>query len=283
MLNAHPDIALPPETHVVKNYLIPELLGKKAAADRETCLQVLASDDHLVRLPKDILQEIASRIADDADSYRALFSAISELYCERSNATMGGDKDTEYVNHIPQLSALFPGSFFVHIYRDPRDVISSRMKSSWGKNQFFIRHVFEYKYGLNNAVSEGREYYGERFVELSYEDLISDPEPVLRRICGKMGLAYSAKMLQYYDSAGDLVTKDEQSWKQNVTKPVLKKNAGKWKEHLTPHQARLVEYFLAGEMESNGYKSETSGAHTGPILLPLYPVFKRIKMRRRAE
>ena len=42
----------------------------------------------------------------------------------------------------------FPKSFLIHIIRDPRDVILSRMKSDWGKDTSFAVHLAEHNVQL---------------------------------------------------------------------------------------------------------------------------------------
>ena len=169
---------------------------------------------------------------------------IDEEYAKSKNKSFVGDKDPMNSSYISQIQYCFPKSFLIHIIRDPRDVILSRMRSDWGKDTSFAVHLAEHNVQLENMLSNGMALLREKYVEVYYEQLLENPEKELQKICNKIGLLYNREMLDFQKKAEELVFSEEKAWKGNVSKPILKNNKNKWKSGLTNYQVSLVELVL---------------------------------------
>src|SRR5689334_4978208 len=121
MLDAHPELAIPPETH-----FIPE--GAKACqepgAPRAASLKGFPStstwsDFHLAA---DMLEARIASIEpfDLSDALRAFYG----LYAERFGKRRWGDK-TNHLWNLKLIQSLLPEARFIHIVRDGRDVALS--------------------------------------------------------------------------------------------------------------------------------------------------------------
>jgi protein-tyrosine sulfotransferase len=93
----------------------------------------------------------------------------------------------------------FPNARLVHIIRDGRDVVCSFRKERWPKpcgkpgSAEELRRCAEY---WARYVNSGRKFAGDpQYFELRYEDLVRDPEPVLRRLLQFLGLDWSDDLL----------------------------------------------------------------------------------------
>lgn len=245
MLNAHSQISFPPETHFFKRYILPfQLRNKLPDPDK------LRADNYLKRLDNNLREQILKSTFSGVEELRAAFMKI----LENPSASFLGDKDTEYVRYLPHLKQLFPDAYSVHIIRDPRDVVVSRTKTEWGSKRSIAFHAGEYQYYIKQVTKLGPQLFGEKYLELRYEDLLDQPEDELKKLLEKLSLSFEPAMLEFHKSSKTLVAKDEAAWKQNLDKPLLKANHGKWKTTLTGKQAGLIESGIEEFMRSHGYK-----------------------------
>jgi hypothetical protein len=258
MLNAHPEICFTPETHFIKNYIVPSLSGK-IKFDNQLLKDRLIVDKAIARLDVDWRSVLEKSIINDSESLAKFFKEIFTLYITPFKKPHFGDKDPMNAPFIPHVKKAFPDAYLIHIIRDPRDVILSRMKSDWGKNTPFFMHVAEYQSHLKKALKDGNKYFGQKYIEVYYENLLENPEKELQRICVSLGVDYSPEMMNYHHKSDKLVFGDEKSWKENVFKPVIKGNTQKWKKELSSTQVAKIEGGMEELMQKLGYDLSTRG------------------------
>ena len=113
-------------------------------------------------------------------------AAITDLYAryahERGKPRYG-DKTPANVLYVELLAAAFPQARFLHIVRDGRDVVPSLMEMHFGPDRFGAAALF-WRDRVTRGRAGGRRVGADRYREIRYEDLVAEPEPVLRDICG---------------------------------------------------------------------------------------------------
>ena len=199
MLDAHPRLAIPWETHFVPE-LIESLGGEKGQP--EAVLAMLQGhrrwgDFHLD--PDPLLERL--RAADPLTPAAAI-RAFYSLYAETQGKERWGDKTPEYVEFMRPIGAVLPEARFVHVIRDGRDVALSRIK--WrqersGKTPPIGRLARRWTKAITLARRQARRV--DHYLEIRYEDLVADTEPALRRICEFVELEFDPAMLAYHQSA----------------------------------------------------------------------------------
>lgn len=102
-----------------------------------------------------------------------------------------GDKSPSYMDDLPLIKRLYPAAKVVHIVRDVRDYCLSIHKA-WGKN--ILRAAQRWADGVESARAAGSAM-GDDYIELRYEDLVTDTETQLRRVCGFLGIQFEVAML----------------------------------------------------------------------------------------
>ncbi len=112
-----------------------------------------------------------------------------------------GDKSPGYIRHLPLLEQLFSGARFIHIVRDVRDYVLS-MQKAWGKHP--LRATQRWVDGVSRAHATGGLLGSSRYLELRYEDLLSEPEAILRRVCDFLGVAFQPTMMELDRSTENL-------------------------------------------------------------------------------
>src|SRR6185436_3515473 len=73
------------------------------------------------------------------------------------------------------------------------------------------------------------------------------PTLFLEEICLKLGISYNSSMMNYYQSQESLLTAEAGKMWENVTKPVIANNSGKFHSELTHADLQIFET-VAGDM-----------------------------------
>ncbi len=247
MLHAHSQIDFKPETHFFKSYIVPLLLGRDG--DSKKYKLSASADSYLQRLQ---LEESSELIGLDG-SKRSLLKGFEDVLCN-TQVMFGADKDTEYVRYFPHLKKAYPDSYVINIIRDPRDVVLSRKKTPWGNKRSTTFHAAEYVHYFKKNRIEGPNLFGDRYIEVQFENLIEYPEFEIKRVLEKLGLEFESNVLNYSHNTNSLIAEDEKEWKGNADKPIVKGNSNKWEAELDKRVVGLIESEIGSQMTELGYK-----------------------------
>jgi hypothetical protein len=199
MLDAHPHLAIPPETH-----FLPDLISRMETLDDPAPADALAP----IRDQRE-WEDFGFTESELLDRFGALepLSATTvarsffEAYAERHGKRRWGDKTPMYVKRMATIEAVLPEARFVHLIRDGRDVALSRARRGFGKNAGGRRAGQRWRRRILAAREQSQRL--PHYLELRYEDLIEDPEGILRRVCDFVKLDYDPAMLRYHERAAD--------------------------------------------------------------------------------
>ena len=199
MLDAHPDLAIPPETHFVPELI--ELFETDEEATPEQVVEIITSGRHWgdFELDEDALLE-RLRGAQPLDASAAI-RAFFELYAERERKPRWGDKTPIYVKHMRAIEGAIPEARFIHLIRDGRDVALSRAGRALRHAAPMRKVARRWKRRILKAREQG-EQLG-HYLEVRYEDLVLDTEPTLRRVCEFIELPWDEGLLAYHERAGE--------------------------------------------------------------------------------
>jgi len=196
----------------------------------------------------------------------------------RAEARAGGKtslflKENHLHRYLPFVQRAFPGLRIVAMVRDPRD-----MALSWKRSPILRGDVVRAARVWQNDQDELVRIMGwlgpdEGIHQLTYEQLVTDPETRLAETCAFLGLDMDPAMLEFHSrGASREHASRSDDWK-NVARPVMRDNFAKWREGLTGAEAAYVERMCAGSMAFFGYDCETddprSLAELEAELLPL--------------
>lgn len=110
------------------------------------------------------------------------------------------EKSGQHARCIPDIVSMLPEARFIHILRDPRDVVASLLAAnrSWGAwwapghakaaAQIWVRHV-------RPAREAGRSLPSWQMLEIKYEDLLTDTEAQLKSCADFLGRSWSPDSL----------------------------------------------------------------------------------------
>jgi hypothetical protein len=131
MLDAHPELAIPPETHFV-----PAVIERaKGGAGSEALIAELTGVRGWDELGVDagqLRERVPAAAHGDAATVLRAFYALA---AEARGKTRWGDKTPIYVTRMRAISATLPEARFVHLIRDGRDVALSRRRRGMGEGK----------------------------------------------------------------------------------------------------------------------------------------------------
>ncbi|WP_320779780.1 sulfotransferase [Streptomyces sp. CRN 30] len=259
MLHAHPRIALPPENR----FVLPAYerrLGFGDLARRENRAALAA---WLTRRPETRFHElgvdpdaVAARVTDGPPTLGSALAVPLRAYAERHGKVRWGDKRPAYALHVTEILRLFPDAQFVHLVRDGRDCVASLLGVDWW-HAGFHEAVATWAQVMDTTRRHARRLPPDSWHELRYEDLLADPEPVLRALCAYLGEEYDPAMTAPHLLA-DVAVPARKTWHRNTHGAPDAARSGTWRHRLTPDQVRLCEAAFGDRLARAGY--EPSGA-----------------------
>lgn len=107
---------------------------------------------------------------------------IFRAYARRFGKPRWGDKRPAYILYLDVLLWMFPDAQIIHIVRDGRDCTASMKEADWFRGHI-DKGIFQWVRSMSAAERAARALRPDQFHELCYEDLVTDPEAELRKIC----------------------------------------------------------------------------------------------------
>ncbi|MGC1816828.1 MAG: sulfotransferase [Casimicrobiaceae bacterium] len=267
MLDSHSRIAMLPETAFLPELRV--LAGKEGAALRRDLFVLLTTDRWGVSNWNDI--------GIDKNAYWSKLCALHTfsvtgalrlfygMYADRLGKRLFGEKTPADTHCMPQIEAYLPEARFIHIIRDPRDVVLSLRRTSVGRSVEETSQIWVSMVSIARASANRVS----RYHEVRYEDLVLDPEAELRRICNFLELDYSREMLEYRGSGarhiahlGDRLHADGSAivprelrarLHENLAHPPRKDRVHSWRREMDPRDRATVEAVAAPLMKEIGY------------------------------
>jgi hypothetical protein len=199
MLDAHPDLAIPPETHFVPD-LIEAISDGASPREAVAVMQSVRQWGDLQIEPDEVIERFEA--LDDFNPGDALRS-FYEIYAERQGKPRWGEKTPAYVRKMGRIEKALPEARFIHVIRDGRDVALSRWKRTLGEGE--RAPAGKVAEGWQRRIRRAQKQGGRlrHYMELRYEDLVTDTEPNLRRISEFLELPWDPVMLRYHERAAD--------------------------------------------------------------------------------
>jgi Sulfotransferase family len=263
MLDAHPRLAIPPETQFLPELLDAAESGVRGAALAEAITAARNWDDF--RLDRARLAERIGKRADAAEALRSFYG----LYAERRGKPRWGDKTPKHVTRMPRIAAVLGEARFVHLIRDGRDVALSRRRRGMGAAKPMAETADLWRRRIEQGRAQARRLR-RRYLELRFEDLVADPERALRSVCDLIDLDYDPAMLDYHEAAagrlaelgtdlGDAGGRIARSGRERLashalaTEPPRGERTGAWRNEMSEADRREFESVAGDLLAELGY------------------------------
>ncbi len=282
IVSAHSEVTITPETHFIqkvlrKKYLVPACLSpEKLAAIK----QAMQNDKKLNSWPCFDVNKFFARADFSAPTLSELLDALFLAFASanQSGSRYLGNKKGLYADGFgPYIKRLHKDARFIFIVRDPRDVVRSIVKNLAARelqNAAFTCCRREY------YISWLQKKYPEDVMVIRYEDLVTEPEEICRRLTVFLGLEYEAGMISFYEKNRDGsrllgLTKDIHTNTTNNFNPSL---IGQWEKEncFSLRELKAIENINYKYMKKYGYRPKSKFSI---LMVKVTGLFYALKLR----
>lgn len=249
----------------------PIFIGGQRRSGTTLMRTLLARHPHIARIPESHFfqeQRFGDFFEELLERYRGLFDRIGvgqeemdgavgafidSLFTHhraRKGASRWVEKSPENILRIDYLFRLFPDAQFIHMIRDPRDTLCSMKqqaaahKPNWTK---FTAEVTapEWVRGIDAGL-KWREQ-DDRYLEVYYEQLVSEPEFVVRRVLDFLQEPWCSTVLDWTDDRAP-GTKGG-----NDHRALFTGSVGRWRRELSRSEVDCIQEIAGDRMTLVGY------------------------------
>jgi len=268
ILDAGPEIAIPPESMILTDY--GAVWEGGALEDPEAAARFMAE---VWWHPKIALWNLEGPPPpvppglDHAAAYRFVVEAPFRAYARQAGKPRWGDKTPHYLHHIGALLAVWPQARFVILVRDGRDVALSVGRMPFGPNNAWAAASW-----WARGIRAGQRAQGDHaaaVMTFRYEGLVSDPARMVPEICAFAGLAFSPGMLAIDKADRAKIVADQKGWFPTLFDGIHTSASGRWRDEMPVRDQRIFACLAGPELSAFGYEP-------GPGRPPLAPWQERL-------
>ena len=259
IVDAHPLIAITPETHWVPRFhrkrigvtddglvtsdLVPSLLAYHKFGN--------------LRISPQELQEISRD--NVAGTYAGFVTRVFDLYGRHQDKQLAGDKTPGYVQDMPLLHELWPAAKFVHLVRDGRDVCLSMLEwdrahrtagraGTWQDDPVSTT-AFWWERFVRLGIETGRALGSHLYHEIRYETLVENPREQCEKLCAFLGVPYDESMVQFHEGR----TKDDPALSAKKAWRPVTQGMRDWRTQMPPETVERFEAAVGELLDELGY------------------------------
>ena len=288
ILDRHSNVHTFEELHFFEEIWSPgiseEIVGRSEAVGIVAKLMNIARDGYFFALtPHSYLPEATSVLGESGKSEWspvAVYSKFLFYESDRHCCEIPCEQTPRYGHYIKEIFEQFPEARVINMVRDPRDVMLSQkhrwkirshggvtsIKStirSWANYHPIVTSLI-----WRSSVRAARKFdKDERFFEVKFESLVSNPEALLKSLMPRIGLNYDPGMLEVGsitssfkpDGGAGIDPGRASSWSRGN----LSKTEVEWAERICRKE------MLAGDYQVSGIKSNFFARFVTMVTMPM--------------
>jgi hypothetical protein len=272
MLDAHPDLAIPSETHFLASFLAAG--SEVANADQMLSALINCPTWPNFGVAEETLRNAVEQITpfSISEGVRAFY----RLYAKRLGKARWGDKTPPYRTIMASIERLLPEAHFIHMIRDGRDTTLSYRGLWFGPGddveaqaRFWAEQILLVRKQMPNL---------KHCLEVRYEALVSEPYLTLKRVCAFLDLPFHPSMLLYHQTASSRLSEIRQAFGPGGTlsmeverfvaihdrtkQPPDPTRLGRWKSEMPDDQQKKYEAVAGPLLRNLGYETRFSALAT---------------------
>ena len=206
------------------------------------------------------LRPLAGRLHDAPKRERNLAHLLDELYRFHAEAqhqlcVYWGDKTPLNTFNAFKIASVFPNARFIHMVRDGIDVVESYVRS--GLIPSYEEAARRWSLSVDAAQLVGRRYRS-RFLEVRYEDLVREPDQIVRNVCAFLDVGFEPDMLvrtEHAKSMGDVLQYGHHA---KALLPISASSVGTGRRVLDRSILETLAPVIGAQLRDLGYESITS-------------------------
>ncbi|MCB1878785.1 MAG: sulfotransferase [Chromatiaceae bacterium] len=192
---------------------------------------------HYKRLGELVLEHLSAgkKLSKESDRLQLIAACCREKMMHEAAQCWGLKCNNNYDAYLSE----WPGSRFINIIRDGRDVLASQMNTG-----AFAKEPAKLGQSWANTHRRFREFksaHPDLACEVKYEALVTSPETELRKLTTFLGVPFSPNMLRHANCNLTLFKSSHLSMDE-VRQPVNTKKIGRWRTDLSK---TVVQQFVS--------------------------------------
>ena len=195
--------------------------------------------------------EYRRRVLDGPNSINRFLRILGEMWAEKLGKTRWAEKTPTHVYYLTLFQKMWPQMTAINCVRDPRAVAASWIKTGFSKVSDPVAVAVEWRRSVRAA--ENATSAGASVLTARYEDLVQEPEAVLREVCAHSSLKYDDSLLEFHEAAGE--SAPHLQWMQNLDRPLSTSSVDKWRQQLTEDEVFYIEVVAGSALEEYGYEA----------------------------
>lgn len=265
MLDAHPELAIPGETHFLTGLLAQDRV--RLTKDRFFRTVTEAPTWPNLSVDAAAFAEVLNEI--EPFSISEAIRAFYRRYAHRFAKERWGDKTPPYRAHMVGIQGLLPEARFIHLIRDGRDTALSYRGLWFGPGDDIKAQARFWLDEIRFARAQSVEL--RHYLEIKYEMLISDPATTLQNICGYLELSYHPRMLDYHRAASSRLAEFKRPFgppgvtpldiekflaiHDRTRQPPDQSRVGRWRDEMPEDEQRRYEAVAGTLLHELGYET----------------------------
>lgn len=186
--------------------------------------------------------------------YRTLFKTFMQLQMEHAEKERWGNNTPKDLFHINEILSFFPDAKIIICVRDVRDFLSSyknRWKTTTIAHQSRLKKLYHpvvtsflWKANVKRIAIVKKRVAKNNCMVCKYEDLVENPERIVKKICNFLGEKFQPEML--------MITTHNSS-DNTVKTGIFTSSVGKWRGELDRGEAYTAQWINKRELTELGY------------------------------
>jgi hypothetical protein len=132
--------------------------------------------------------------------------------------------------HLGLIQLMLPNARVIHCKRDPLDTCLSCYFQDFNLPHGYaneLHDIAEFYLGYHRLISHWEKVLDLQMLPVRYEELVADPERVIRRIVDFSGIEWDEQCLQYYENSRYVGTASY----QQVRQPIYTGSVQRWRNY----------------------------------------------------
>ncbi len=205
--------------------------------------------------------EIINYLEKSTPSIPNILSSITAQYMHKFGKSRWVEKTPDHVLYMETIRRYFPDSPTLQIFRDPRDVALSLMKTPWGAETYSDALFY-----WENLIETGNCLlaHDELAYSLHYENLVRCPYEELTKLCDFLDEKFEPGMLDT-SVTGKRLNSMNVTWKEKASQPIDASRVNAWRVELPKEKNILTEALIGDHLMNYDYSLEESFVGFGEL------------------
>jgi hypothetical protein len=252
ILASHPEITISPGTNVIAKVLFEMPRDRPMSAENLRLMRQVLQKDRKFKAWRIDHRAYQAHVA----AYRDVTTAqavedVMRFFRDQTKpgARYIGNKKGCYCKDGDLVKRVFPRAKLVFMLRDARGAVSSMLETQPEHDITSASLTWTIK---ARRIRELKSAFPDDVFVCRYEELVTEPERVVRALTGFLGVDYVPEMLSRYRTNDETRARTDTTHAETYEE-ITTRMIDEWKTHLSREQIATVEGLVGSELEKSGY------------------------------